>query len=337
MSRIVATLGIAALICAASMACSVDASPGASGSVKLDAELPGVIAVPVDYEGQVPGALILAESVRSFGGDFSDVPIRLFIPSRLAPMIAGQREKLANLRVGVSEVAVPEEAFSYILGAKPFLAAQAEQDAGDAAFLAILAPNTIVLQYPVAFDLPQGIALGYSTVHHQNIGSAASEPLDEFWSRLYEVLDVQNDDVFTNETLADRVTVRFYCNAGSFVVRPEEQLLQAWATAFSKLVRDPAIRELCAKGPRNVFLHQAALAGVVLKRLRPSQTLRLPDTYSYPLFFEKFHDVLLTFDSLEDVVTMRYEFRFEDLPVGWQHQVEGSPEVIAWVSKRLEG
>ncbi|MEJ2189545.1 MAG: hypothetical protein P8Y93_09045 [Acidobacteriota bacterium] len=334
MSRIVAALGIAALICAASMSCSVDASAAASG-VDQNLERPGVIAVPVDYEGQMPGALILAESVRSFGGELSDVPIRLVIPSRLAPMIADQREKLASLRVGVSEVTVPDEAFNYVLGAKPFLAAQAERDAGDAAFVAILAPNTIVLRCPIAFDLPEGISLGYSTVHHQNIGSAASEPLDEFWGRLYEVLDVQNDDVFTNETLADKVTVRFYCNAGSFVVRPEERLLQAWATAFSKLVGDPVIGELCANGPRNVFLHQAALAGVVLKRLRPSQTLRLPDTYSYPLFFEKFHGGLLTFDSVEDVVTMRYEFRIEDLPVGWEDQVEGPPEVIAWGSKRL--
>ena len=63
--------------------------------------------------------------------------------------------------------------------------------------------------------------------------------------------------------------------------------------------------------------------------------MELPDAYSYPLFFERFHGSLLSFDSLEGVVTMRYEFRVEDLPVGWEGQVNGPTEVIAWISERL--
>ena len=40
-------------------------------------------------------------------------------------------------------------------------------------------------------------------------------------------------------------------------------------------------------------------------------------------------------DSLEDVVTMRYEFRSEDLAAGWEAEVDGPPEVIAWISAQL--
>ena len=69
--------------------------------------------------------------------------------------------------------------------------------------------------------------------------------------------------------------------------------------------------------------------------MQSSETVRLPDTYSYPLFFERFHGGLLTFDSLQDVVTMRYEFRVEDLPVDWQDEVSGPAQVIAWISQRL--
>jgi len=334
--RVVAVLLSVALMCAAVASRSADALVGASAPDERQRQSI-VIAIPVDYESQIPGALILAESVRTFAGELRDVPVRIFIPSGLAQAIAGRKERLASLNVELSEVVVPDEAFSYILGAKPFLAAQAEREAGGADVVAILAPNTIMLQPPTAFVLPQGVALGYSTVHHQNIGSLASEPLDGFWGRLYQVLNVSDQEVFTNETLADKVTVRFYFNAGSFVVRPEEWLLQAWATAFQKLIGDSAVAELCANGPRNVFLHQAALAGVALTRLRPSQTVELPDAYSYPLFFERFHGGLLTFDSLENVVTMRYEFRVEDLPVGWEAQVNGPTEVIAWISERLAG
>jgi hypothetical protein len=294
-----------------------------------------VIAIPVDYESQIPGALILAESVRKFAGELSSTPIGIYIPSRLAPAIEERMERLAGLGVQVSEVDVPDEAFSYVLGGKPFLAAQAEREAADTDLLAILAPNTIMLRSPTAFLLPKGVTLGFSTVHHQNVGSLATEPLDDYWGRLYQVLDVSEEEVFTNQTLADEVTVRFYFNAGSFVVRPEGGLLQAWATAFQKLIGDPAMAELSAEGPRNVFLHQAALAGIALQQLVPSKTLELPDSYSYPLFFEKFHGGLMTFDSLEDVVTMRYEFRSEDLAAGWEAEVDGPPEVIAWISAQL--
>jgi hypothetical protein len=294
-----------------------------------------VIAIPVDYESQISGALILAESVREFAGELSSTPIGIFIPSRLAPAIEGRMESLAGLGVQVSEVDVPDEAFSYVLGGKPFLAAQAEREAADADLLAILAPNTIMLRSPTAFLLPEGVALGFSTVHHQNVGSLSTGPLDDYWGRLYQVLDVSEEEVFTNQTLADEVTVRFYFNAGSFVVRPEGGLLQAWATAFEKLIGDPTMAELSAEGPRNVFLHQAALAGIALRRLQPSKTVELPDSYSYPLFFEKFHGGLMKFDSLEDVVTMRYEFRSEDLPAGWEVEVDGPPEVIAWISAQL--
>lgn len=336
MNRVVAICCGVALVGAAAAWRSADSMAGASGSDESPKHTIA-IAIPVDYESQIPGALILAESVRRFAGELSDVSVRVFIPSRLAPAIAGRGEELDRLEVEVSEAVVPDEASGYILGAKPFLAAQAEREADGADFLAILAPNTIVLRPPTAFALPDGVALGYSTVHHQNIGSAASEPLDDFWTRLYQVLNVADQQVFTNQTLADKVTVRFYFNAGSFVVRPEEQLLRAWATAFQELIGDSDMADLCANGPKNVFLHQAALAGVALTRLQPSQTVALPDTYSYPLFFERFHGGLLTFDSLENVVTMRYEFSVEDLPDGWEEQVNGPSEVVAWVSERLAG
>lgn len=334
MKRVVTVLFGTALLSTLAMSRTAEAQAGGPG---ID-ESPNqsiVIAIPVDYESQISGALILAESVREFAGELSGTPIRIFIPSRLARSIAGREERLASLEVEVSEVEVPEEAFRYVLGGKPFLAAQAEREAGDADLVAILAPNTIMLRSPIDFLLPKGVTLGYSTVHHQNIGSLASEPLDEYWSRLYRVLDVSEEEVFTNETLADEVTVRFYFNAGSFVVRPEQGLLQAWAKAFQKLTDDSAMAELCAEGTRNVFLHQAALAGIALKRLRPPKTVELPDSYSYPLFFEKFHGGPMKFDSLEDVVTMRYEFRSEDLPAGWKAEVHGSPDVLEWIAVRL--
>jgi hypothetical protein len=150
------------------------------------------------------------------------------------------------------------------------------------------------------------------------------------------VLGVAPEHVFVNDTLADGKKVRFYFNAGSFVVRPEAGLMQAWAHGFQNLYQDSEIADSCQEGPHNVFLHQAALAAVAVRQLRESETVRIPDTYSYPLFFEKYHGGSMVFDSLQDVVTMRCEFQGQDLPQGWEQDVQGPPEVLSWIKAKLE-
>ena len=297
-----------------------------------------VVVIPVDYESQLSGAAVLAESLRDFGGGVSDTLIRLYVPESLHDAAAAFHDRMAPLAVEVFEVQPPAVASQYILGAKPFTVAQAEADAeGDFDLLAVLAPNTIVLAEPRDLLLPKGITLGFSPVHHQNIGSPYDEPPDEFWSRMYRVLEVPESDVFPIVSLADRKTLRFYFNAGSFVVRPEAGLLRAWADAFTALAGDQTVADLCREGKPNVFLHQAALAGITVKLLARDDTIQLPNSYSYPLFFERFFGGDTEFDSLEGVVTMRYEFRIEDLPAGWQTQIEAPDGVIPWIEDHLAG
>jgi hypothetical protein len=281
---------------------------------------------------------VLAASIREFGGRLRDVRIRIYMPDGLHEAAATFRDRTTQLSVEVIEVQPPPVAAQYILGTKPFIAAQAEADAeGEFDLLAILAPNTIVLAEPHDLLLPQEITLGFSPVHHQNIGSPYDEPTDTFWSRLYRVLEVPDSAVFSTVSLADRKTLRFYFNAGSFVVRPEAGLLRAWADSFTALANDQAVTDICREGAPNVFLHQAALAGTAVKLLARKDTLQLPNTYSYPLFFERFFGGDTVFNSLQGVVTMRYEFRIGDLPAGWQAQIEAPEGVIPWIEEHLAG
>lgn len=299
---------------------------------------PLLIVVPVDYEGQVAGAVNVAASLREFGGGLRDCPVRIYHPKRLAESIAPHADRLAALSAETVAVEVPDEVFAYLLGAKPLTTARAEADAeGRFRNLAVVAPNTLVLAEPHAFLLPEGAVLGYSPVHHRNIGSSADEEADTFWSRLYERLEVPADAVFAVPTVADGATVRFYFNAGSFVVRPEGGLLRRWAESFASLRADEAMAEMCKEGPHNVFLHQAALAGAALKSLPRESIVELPAAYSYPLFFDRFYEADRTFATLNDVVTMRYEFSFGNLPEGWQDQIEAPPGVVSWISENCSG
>ncbi len=330
---------VAALIMAL-LVVAAPAATGADSATTQDDVGPQalLVVIPVDYESQLSGAAVLAESIREFGGRLRDVRIRVYMPDGLHEAAATFRDQMTHLAVEVIEVQPPPVAAQYILGAKPFIAAQAEADAeGEFDLLAVLAPNTIVLAEPHDLLLPKEITLGFSPVHHQNIGSPYDEPTDTFWSRLYRVLEVPESAVFPVVSLADRKTLRFYFNAGSFVVRPEAGILRAWADAFTALASDQTVADLCGEGKLNVFLHQAALAGTAAKRVERVDTLQLPDSYSYPLFFERFFGGDTVFDSLQGVVTMRYEFRIGDLPADWQAQIEAPEGVIPWIEAHLAG
>ena len=52
-----------------------------------------VVVIPVDYPGQIHGAVVLAESLRTFGGTLAQVPIRLVAPAQLESALADTKVK----------------------------------------------------------------------------------------------------------------------------------------------------------------------------------------------------------------------------------------------------
>ena len=94
------------------------------------------------------------------------------------------------------------------------------------------------------------------------------------------------------------------------------------------------IAEMSKDGKHNVFLHQAALVGAILNNLKRREMQLLPDTYNYPLFFEKFYGSELQFDSIEDAVTLKCEFQYNQLPKDWDRKVKGSKDIISWLKEK---
>lgn len=313
--------------------------PGSVSDKEARDSVPTVVfACTIDYAQQIPQAVILARSIRTFGGALSQSTIRLYFPPGTPEPRGDLKADLAELGVDVRWYELPRDAALYRLGGKPFAAARAEADArGSADLLVLLAPNTLMLAEPGEVLLPPGKDLGFSPVHHQNVGSWYEEAPDEWWARIHHVLGIPDSAFWPMETLTDRRIVRPYFSSGSLVVRPERGLMAAWAKAFTALAGDAEVARLSKQGLRNVFLHQAALAGVMVAELPRSQMYQLSYRYNYPLFFGRFFGALYPFDSLEDVATMRYEFAFEDLPEGWQKDVKAPAQVLDWITGQFGG
>ena len=286
---------------------------------------------------QMQHCLRLCESIRTFAGAMRNLPIEVYYHEHF---LRFSEEDLALFKkedVSLNRIEIPSEALKYALGAKPYIAARAETDLETrTSVLAFLDANAIIIGEPEAFILPDDHVLAYKPVFHQNIGSLYVESPDGFWSRVYTVLDVAEESLFPMEAVADKKVLRPYFNAGFLSVRPERALLRAWRTAFEVLAGDEIVADISADGLHNVFLHQAALTGALLKGAAREEMRLLPFSYNYPLFFDRIWESELTFHSVENIVSLKCEIDFSKLPSDWRQMIKGPEPVVRWLRERLE-
>lgn len=312
-------------------------SPGDAGGTERRAVAPIFFATYADDAGSLENTRLLALSLRTFGGAHREAPIRLYLPQGFTPVESDTLKALRDLGVEIRASGWPEGADGFFYGPKPYAAAQAEADArGEAAVLAWLDDDTVVLQEPGEFLLPAGKSLGYRPVMHRNIGLLYDAPLDAFWGRIYELLAVPSSSLFPVVTPADGETLRPYINAGCLAVRPERGLFARWAECFTTLYRDSLLTEMCrADRPKGIFIHQAALAGAILTHLSRAEMLELSDRINYPIFFQQMFGAKRTFNDITGVVTFRHESFFRDPTPDWERELQGPADRRAWIKANL--
>ena len=284
-------------------------------------------------ESSETNAILLAESIRSFAGDLSENPINVYTLGDGAGLSEAFKERLSGLGGTLVPFVIDDELLGFPFMAHAFAAARAEEDA-KAGVLAWLSPNTVVLGEPRDFLLGEGISLGFRPVHHTLIGSRFHEPLDPFWSLLYELCGVPEERVFPMETHVDGATLRPYFNSGILVARPERGLMKAWRDRYVGVYDEPALRGFYGRDGRySVFVHQAVLSGVILSELGTDEIVELPHSYNYPLHL---HGEDLTDGrpaAMEELVTMRHE-GFSSDPLWYERMPAGDP-LKRWLVERL--
>jgi hypothetical protein len=300
---------------------------------------PVVLGTCAADEGELYSALVLAESVRAFAGSMSQSPIRIYAPERLELEDSAIIAQLADLDADLRWSTAPAEALWLFNAPKVFAAAQAEEDAaavGRDTILVWMGEDTVVLNEPREFLLPPSAACGYRPVMHNIIGSLFDQPPGPFWQRLYDRMGIPPAALFPMTTPADRQKIRAYFNAGLVVVKPARGVLRSWARHFCALYEDPAIVEdVRADVLKKVFLHQMALVGAILGNVPPSELVELSARYNYPIFFKEMFGAVEAFDSLTDVVTLRYDDFFRNPAPDWHKKLKGPADRIAWLKARL--
>ena len=196
--------------------------------------------------------------------------------------------------------------------------------------------DTVFLQQPAEFDLPEGVCLGYRPAMHRNIAPLWNTTLDAFWQRVYNLLSVPGEAAWPMVTPADEQTIYPWINAGCLVVRPERGLLRKWAEYWTVLCRDPELKRMCeTDSKRRIFLHQAALTCAVINHLQPEERRQLSPRINYPIFFREMFGGKHEFDDLSDVVTFRHESYFRNPAPDWEKRLKGPADRIDWIRDHI--
>ena len=280
-------------------------------------------------------ALLLVESIRSFAESLSQAPIWCFTPENKERLSSTIEEKLIALKVSLIPFRIDHEIQQFPFAGKVLAAALAESMSSDQTdFLTWLDTNTVVLQEPKDFLLREGKNLGFRPVHHTLIGSRYEEPLNAFWTLIYDYCDVPRDRIFPMMTHVDGTRIRPYFNAGLLVTRPEKHLFQAWRNIFFRVCREPSFQEFYEQDNRYaVFMHQAVLSGVILSKLAIDELQELPSKYNYPLHLHAEDVTDHRPASLEDLVTFRHEGFYEDPK--WIEKIPAKEPLKQWIAERL--
>ncbi len=245
-------------------------------------------------------------------------------------------ERLRSQGVDVRTVEVTDEAKWFYYAGKVYAAGAAEAAAeGQAEILIWLDEDTVIIDEPSHFNLPDDIDFAYVPVMHNRSGSRLEESPDPFWDRIYRLLSVDEDTLFPMVTPADKQTIRAYFHCGLVVVRPEKGILRRWVEDFEILYKDPALTEMCrSDANKRIFLHQTALTGALL--LIPLRSMMpLSSRYNYPIFFEKQYGGVEVFDSIENVITVRCIVSRKNMGENWPEKLSGPADRVAWLKEHF--
>jgi len=230
-------------------------------------------------------ARTVIESLRTFGGPLRDSAVWAFVldADRASHALHGI-EGVRSFPLALEEGCPP-----YPFAEKVYACARAEEMAGpDVRCLVWLSLDCLIVNPPVLFDLgpAPGVApadAAFRPVHHQNVGSPANEPLDDFWRGIYRALGV-DEMPYTVESFADAQIMRPYFNTHCFAFNPATGLGQAWWKHFKAMASDQAFQAgPCRDELYQIFLHQATLSTLVAKQLDWDRVRLLPPEYNYPL------------------------------------------------------
>ncbi|HHT9106475.1 MAG TPA: hypothetical protein ACFYD7_11470 [Candidatus Wujingus californicus] len=219
-------------------------------------------------------ALLLFRSIRKYAGRYKNAPIYSFQPRNGKTLKEDTLKAFEDLGVMHSTEKLNTEFHYYPRANKIFACARAEEVSRQDIFV-FLDSDTVVMNEPDSFELPNDMVAAVRPVDNKNEGSAGiDDPNDEYWKKMYLICGVPETPFV--ESVVDRKKIRSYWNSGLVVMRRSEGLFQQWRDNFIKLMQAKH-----APGGRLAFVEQLSLSPTLAK---VADKIKILDyRYNYPL------------------------------------------------------
>jgi hypothetical protein len=250
-------------------------------------------------------SLLLAKSIRQFGGKLKDTPIYSFHPRPGNPIAASTLARFETLNVYHQQIPLNTEFPDYYLANKPLACAYAEQTI-DAHILVFIDSDQCILREPSEFFLPVGCNVGLRPEYGKGIGSSGiRDRQDDYWRSVYDLVGVQEERFVI--TPIGHKRIRAYWNTGMIAVRCEAGIFTAWKNNFETVMR----LNICPL--QGDYMVEQSMFGVTVCALKePVHTFS--SSYSYPLPLHNRISKASKLSNFDQLVSMHYFslFYFDD-------------------------
>lgn len=279
--------------------------------------------------------LLLAESVRAFGGRARDWPLWILCDD-LSRLSSATLRRAASLRVALLPFNIDPAIISYPFAAKASAAAAAERLAeGHFDQLLWFDRDSLALRDLSPLRLKPDKKMSYRPVNVKNIGLVAEEPIssDPFWARAFGLSGVDETSAGTVTSYVDLRVIRFYIAAGLVGARPPLGLFQSWERLFRSFASDAVLSAFCAESPlHSIFLHQAALSLAAAQKTAVDERQELPYLSMYPLNFWEKDSAERRPSLLDEAVSLRYDTELDN--DSWR-RFPMRAELERWISAHI--
>jgi hypothetical protein len=280
-------------------------------------------------------AILLAKSLRRFGGENRLAAMHIFMPDSL-PFSEKNQALLKQLNVDIHSLELPEAILNFPFASKTLASGVFETAVGSSYDLLVwMDRDSIIINDPNDLILPDGKLIGYRPVDHRLIGSLWDQPKDPFWETLYDHFTLKDEYIFAMMTSVDQAKIRPYINAGMLVVRPGVGLLQAWSETFKNCMHLEIFEKFYRENSLyRIFIHQAVLSVILCQRLEESQFFKLPYKINYPLHMHSQYPAKLKARKLNELITCRHD-RFFEKP-GWESEIPIDEPLLGWLRENIQ-
>ncbi|MBF2066312.1 MAG: hypothetical protein IGS39_18120 [Calothrix sp. C42_A2020_038] len=242
-------------------------------------------------------SLLLAESIRQFGGNLKDTPIYSFHPRQGEPISSKTIKELESLAVHHQQIILNTDYFSYPYANKPLVCDYAEQNI-DADILVFLDSDQCFFNEPKELLLPSNFNIGLRPEYGKSIGSTGSgDTFEDYWLKLYDVFDVK-EEIFVKPAIGN-TKIRGYWNSGMVSARRSAGIFTAWKDNFMKLMK------LNITPPQaSYFIDQIVLSITICSRAE--KVFHFSSPYSYPFPLHNRLSEKYKLNSFDEIVSIHY-------------------------------